>query len=472
MSDLIHGDECLYEMELTFIVDAFLESFLKESVKNLVKHLKKIGAVPYVEGASFKRRKSGFFKVFNELVPGVRPSFSNRMLTNKTSHLVNLLPLRKSCLSAEGVSFDDRNYQEIFFNPFDPQFKNKNMLVTGASGTGKSVFVNKLVDSLVSEHPTVILDKGGSFKLLTEYHGGRELVSHINPMQFKDANFLREFILSVVDQDKFNKLEQGRLLKEIKSYLAQEDVSFNGLLSYLEKTFGDISLYFEGIKDHLSEDDIEFTPILYVDINNFPHEMISPIILFVLQYFKNYPASEKILVFDECWSFLVNHGNYIDECFRVFRKSGAFPISISQGIEDFKQISEKLSNSITNNSYFKVFFPQELEVSSEITEFDKERVNSLGYLKGDYSECYLKSSDNELKKVLVNVLSDKQLEVFNTEPNQRERLSLFLENNAKYFESTKKAIDAYVGVVHGNFKEDFNDTNSYLWRKSVNTIHA
>ena len=79
---------------------------------------------------------------------------------------------------------------------------------------------------------------------------------------------------------------------------------------------------------------------------------------------------------------LKDHSSYIDECFRTFRKSGSFPIAISQSIRDFTSTSEKLGQSITNNSYFKVYFPQDVEAGDELSEFDTERIKNLNFEKG------------------------------------------------------------------------------------------
>ena len=102
----------------------------------------------------------------------------------------------------QGIKFHDSNANEIFFNPFNFDLKNRNMLVTGTVAPEKSVLVNKIVHSLIEDHPVVILDKGGSFKKLTLYHGGTDLKHGIDPFQFKDP-YLREIILSVIDGSRF-----------------------------------------------------------------------------------------------------------------------------------------------------------------------------------------------------------------------------------------------------------------------------
>ena len=355
LENFIFDRESLFEMELYFIVKASSSDELNIKTKQLSTYLLGKGLKTFVEGQDPLKGKSGLGVIFSDLIPGVRPKFNLRNHLDKTSHLMFLLPFSKSRLMKNGVVFHDIQDEEIFFNPFDSDLKNKNMLVTGTSGAGKSVFVNKLVHHLIEDHPTVILDKGGSFKRLSLYHGGEVLSDGFNPFQFKDPFYLREIILSVVDKKKFGKLERGQLLKSIKEGL-EKSQSFHDLLNFLERDFPCISSYFEDIKEFLTDSMLDFKPILYVDVENYPKSIISPLIIFLLEYFKNLPVKEKILVFDECWSFLKGHSAYIDECFRTFRKSGGFPIAISQSIKDFENIGSDLFQSITNNSFLKYIF--------------------------------------------------------------------------------------------------------------------
>lgn len=357
--DLMHGNESLFEMELFFIVKDYSLESLTTKTNNLYSDLLGRGIKTFVEGQSLIQAKSGLAAIFNELIPGVKQKLKLRTHLNKTSHLRYLLPLNESKLMTDGVLFHDLLDDEIFFNPFEKDIKNRNLLVTGTSGAGKSVFVNKMVHHLIDKHPTVILDKGGSFRKLTLYHEGTVLEDGINPMQFKNPSFLTEFILSVVDQNKFGKLERGKLLKEIKSSI-EAVVTFQDLLFQLELSFSGISYYFEEIIEYIC-DDVPFEErILYVDLDKYPKGIIAPLVIYVLEYFKNIKDKEKVLVFDECWSFLKDHSTYIDECFRTFRKTGAFPIAISQSLKDFAIMGKDLCGSLTNNSYFKVFFHKRL----------------------------------------------------------------------------------------------------------------
>lgn len=450
IQDITHGEESIFDMELFFIVGEESLETLNIRTFDLISSLKIKGITPFIEGHSIRSHKSGLFQIFRDLIVGVKPSFKYRSIPNKTGHLKFLIPFSESLFMNEGIELNDISEKEIYFNPFSKDFKSRNMLVTGSTGGGKSVFVNKIVHALISEHPAVILDKGGSFKKICAYHNGHNLESGINPLDFKCPYYLREFVLSAVDKEKFQRLEKGLLLKEIKAFLINyQGNSFFDLLSYLESSFKGIGLYFEDIKEFIKVSNCEVKRLLYVDIENYPSSQIAPLIIYILEYFKNIPEPEKVLVFDECWKFLKDHGEYIEECFRTFRKSGAFPIAISQGLADFSCLGKDLYSSITNNSYFKVFFPQEFIEDKDVSEFDNGRISSLHYRKGEYSECYLKTQDGLYKKILRIFLSPLELELFHTESGQSDNFFKFLKDKRDYFSSNKETIDSFVRLHHG-----------------------
>ena len=456
---LIHEEESLFKVELFFILKSHSLEELCLQTHELQNELASRGIKLFIEGQSLMKIKSGLSHLFNELVPGVYPNLELRAHFNKSSHLRYLIPSRASRLMDTGVTFHDQEGDEIYFNPFEKSLKNRNMLVTGETGSGKSVFVNKLVHHLVGKYPAVILDKGGSFKKLAIYHGSNILEKEFNPMQFRDAKYLREIILSVVDPKKFDRMERGRLLKSIKEALNQAQ-DFNALLVILEKDFKGISLYFEEIKDFVSSNKIGHQRILYVDIDKYPRIAVAPLIIFVLRFFQSIPQNEKVLVFDECWNFLQQHASYIEECFRTFRKTGAFPIAISQGISDFSCFKKEVGDAICNNSYFKVYFSQKRVEDKELTDFDWDRIKGLQFKKNVFSDCYLKSSDNSFQKIIRNFLTPLELELFNTESIDNDKIFKFISQFGEIYSSSSQAIDSYVRLKYGSNKEDYNFFNS------------
>ena len=451
ISDLTLGEESLFTMELYFILTENSLYELSQSFDQLFDQMRSKGTSLYIEGQSLRKLKSGLGNTLTTLIPGVIPDFNYRSHLNKTSHIMYLLPLNRSHLMNDGIKLSDSSSNSIYFDPFSKILQNRNMLVTGSSGGGKSVFVNKMIHELISDHPTVILDKGGSFKRLTVYHEGEVLSGRFNPMEFRDPVYLREIILSVVDKKRFSKLERGRLLKVIKEILneSSEIVDFKEFLERLENDFKGIILYFEDIIDLFNSETLGSKSILYVDVDQYPKDAVALLIIYLLEYFKNIETKEKILVFDECWSYLSNHESFIDECFRTFRKSGAFPIAISQGLSDFSGSSSSLYNSITNNSFIKIFFPQETITDSEVDSFDQEMINSLSFKKGEYSECYLKSSDNRFRKIIRIYLSPLELELFHTEAGEDCSFLNFFKEYSPYMDGPKETIESYVRLKYG-----------------------
>ena len=455
MEDIGQGQESLFSVELFFVLKDLSLERLQKSTLEFQSLMAAKGVKLYLEGQSLLHLKSGLGELFNELIPGVKPTLSLRAHIDKTTHLRYLLPLRRSALMDDGIELADQHGVPIFFDPFLKSLKNKNMLVTGTTGAGKSVFVNKIVHSTIDHHPTVILDKGGSYKRLALYHDGYVLENGFNPLQFRDPLYLREFILSLVDQETFGKLEQGRLLFAIKAALKNEQVqNFSQLIHTLEPDFPGIHFYFEECGIFFTDSSIPEVSILYVDVENFPKGIVAPLIIFLLEYFKHIRTEEKILVFDECWSFLKQHGSYIDECFRTFRKTGALPIAISQGLRDFSIIDKTLADSLTNTSYFKAFFPQELDESSDITRDDLACIQSLRFSKGQFSDCYLKSQDNKYRKIMRIYLTPLELELFNTEISDSAPFMQFFKQNRAYFSSNQETIDAYIRIKYGNYEEN------------------
>ena len=452
LEEVLFEKEALFSIELFFILKSFcLEELYKKSF-GLESDLKSRGIKIFAEGQSLVQFKTGLAHLFTELIPGVFPKLALREHWDKTSHLAYLLPLNPSYLMDKGVLFHDQAQGEIFFNLFDRSLKNRNMLVSGTTGAGKSVFVNKLLHHL--ECPNVILDKGGSFKKISLYHDAKILSPPFNPLQFKDPVYLREFILSVTGSKSFGRLKRAELLKEITKSLPGV-FSFWDLLEHLEGSFPKISFYFEELKDFIGEDQTPIKSMLYVDVEDYPKVAVAPVVIFALQYFKSIQQKNKLLVIDECWSFLKAHSLYIEECFRTFRKTGASSIAIAQGVGDFLNLDGKISKAIINTSYFQVLFPQDFVNEERFSEFDKERLKSLHFEKNVFSDCYLKSSDGVYQKIIRNFLTPLEFELFHTESGEDEKLFRFVENTQNYFKSIKDSINAYVRLKYDKDQDIF-----------------
>jgi hypothetical protein len=99
-----------------------------------------------------------------------------------------------------------------------------------------------------------------------------------------------------------------------------------------------------------------------------------------------------------------------------------------------------------------VLFPQQ---SSELDQFDRDRIALLEFEKAKFSECYLKSKDNSIRKIIRNYLTPLELELAHTESQEDQALLQFIDRFQNYFNSTKQAIEAFVRLRYED-KEHFN----------------
>ena len=104
---------------------------------------------------------------------------------------------------------------------------------------------------------------------------------------------------------------------------------------------------------------------------------------------------------------------------------------------------------MANNSYFKVFFPQEYIEDNDVSEFDNGRISSLQYSKGEFSECYLKTQDSKIKKIIRITLGPLELELFHSESGRSDNFFKFFKDHRDYFTSNKLTIDSFVRLHHG-----------------------
>ncbi len=257
-----------------------------------------------------------------------------------------------------GIAFSSPKEREVYFNLFDESAINFNLLITGTSGQGKSMIANKIIkDEVERGRKIVILDLGNSFRKTVSYLDGKNFSRSFNPLQFRDQSYLKNFILSVVDDGFFTRADEGRLFEVIGSIKEEEFISFDCFLERLESEFSGIKYYFSEIKEYFTNEQIELNSLTYCDLSLYPASIKAPLIVYLIEYFKNLEG-QKIFIFDECWQLLTKNADYIAECFRTFRKHQASAVAIAQNLEDF--LSSILGRVIYQNSHFKFLFRQEV----------------------------------------------------------------------------------------------------------------
>jgi hypothetical protein len=458
LDKIIKGEEKEFSIEIYFLVTSDSLDLLNEKTQRLIHRLSLNSARAYVHGNSFLKMKVGLSEIFSQIIPGGTPNFMINSFPCPSSLLVRLLPLKKHYIHNDGFRFHvPENMQNIFWDYYGDDSKSKNILITGSTGSGKSVLVNYLIHqslgTLNANHDFIILDKGNSFYKTCLFHDGISFGEKFNPFIFRDVEYLKELILSVVDKSEFKKKDIGKLEEVISIILNDTSVqTFPKFVESLDSHFPDIRYYFVSLLKYVDDSAVNFNPLTYIDITKYPNEIKSPLIVFVTQYFLSNPNPQKIFVIDECFSLLNSHASFIDWLFRSIRKTGGKCWALAQSIKDFQveRIDEDgtkvSSEGVTNNAYYEIYYGQKLDNIKNLDDFDRQQIQSLQFKKNSFSEFYLKSGDLKIRKNLRIALNELELELFNTEEHRIRTFNKYFNDFRNYFSSNQDLILSYVNM--------------------------
>lgn len=429
LEDITNYQESLFEVELYFLVKEETKAKVDLKTNEVISSLKEIDCECRIESIALA-------SIFNGLIPGVRPIFLRKHLC-PASFLVNLLPLKRDRIQNSGVTFTSRREKEVFLNIFDSSSHNYNCLITGSSGQGKSVLANKLLlEEVEAGASGVVLDLGNSFRKTVEFLDGNILSEQFNPMAFNDPVYLKEFILSFIDQP-WDQREQGSLIRSIKELSRKAD-TFRDLISSLESNFSGIGLYFEELWDFFSNEKEELSGLIYCDLSKYPERLKRPLIIYLIECFKN-QKGKRVFIFDECWNLLENNASYIAECFRTFRKHNASAIAISQNIDDFSETD--LGKVIIQNTFYKLLFRQTVSNRVFLTTYEKELVSDVRSKKRKYSEFLILSE--EIRKIVRYRPTPLEYELFTSDKSDVESFNKYYDDIGRFF-GFNRAINNYV----------------------------
>ena len=426
LEDLIQGEENLFDFCLWFVVREDSKSGLDQETRRITSSLSRLDARGLVETA-------GLSTILESFVPGVSPNFK-RAHHATSSYLACMIPFSSQTVHPSGIEFNALGGEPVFINIFNPYAAlNFNGLITGKSGSGKSVVAQKILfDSLDSGIKGLILDKGQSFRKLTQYCGGNIFSEKFNPLQFKDPHYLKAFLMSLIPESELSIKDQGKMFSLIKEYLARDDSpTFSGLVSYLSECFDGIEHYFNELNDFITDSEIRITDITYVDTALYPKQIVGPLIIYLIEYFKNING-KKIFLFDECWEYLERNSDYIEECFRTFRKHNASAIAITQDVADFLSSNSKVGQVIYNNTNHKLFFYQDTTSTPLISEEDAARIHALKSVHGSHSEFFYK--DDGVRKSIRYYATPLEYELFTTKKEDNLKLDKYIEVYGEFFD--------------------------------------
>ena len=297
--------------------------------------------------------------------------------------------------------------------------------------------------NLHNDASAVVLDLGNSFKKTAQYYGGESLSLSFNPLQFKSPHYLKELIISVIPANELSAKMEGKIFSLIQDNF-ESVATFKDLIKKISAEIPDFELYFSELWDYFDCIERDLSKFTYVDTSLYPDKIKAPLIIFLIEAFKNLEG-KRIFVFDEVWDFLSNNAEYIAECFRTFRKSGASAIAISQGLDDFS--ATEMGKVIAKLSTTKILFQQSAEESSELDSFDIEKIKMLSTKRKVYSEFYIKT---ELHRKTARFYPEPlEYELFTSYHKDRELFDRFHDHYAEFFPFFD-IVDRYVDFKYFN----------------------
>ncbi len=349
--------------------------------------------------------------------------------------MANLLPLKHDQIHQEGVEFLSSRGNPVYFNLRDESALNFNVLISGQSGAGKSMIAQKiLVEELAKGASAIVLDLGNSFKKTAQYYGGESLSLSFNPLQFKSPHYLKELMVSVIPANELSAKMEGKIFSIINENI-NSVATFKDLIHKISVEIPDFELYFSELWEFFDSTERELNKFTYVDTSLYPDKIKAPLIIFLIEAFKNLDG-DRIFVFDEVWDFLRNNAEYIEECFKTFRKHGAGAIAIFQGLG-----TNEIAMAIAKLCSTKFLFQQNLEESSEFDNFDIEKNKMLSTKRKEYSEFYIKTEHH--RKTARFYPSPLEYELFTSYHKDREVFNRFEDHYAEFF-PFDEIVDRYI----------------------------
>lgn len=385
------------------------------------------------------------FDIFSQMaLPNARAAERSKRV--KTSNLADLLPIYGAWTGTTEPSVLLRSSSGALlkFDPFDADFTNSNMLISGGSGSGKSFLTNIILMQMLKENPKIFfVDIGGSYKKLCENLEGQYLplgVSDgisINPFDLAAgeevvSNQKIKFLVGLIelmakeeDVSRLPKLERAEVEEAIREvYATSKSPRLSDLREILLNhkdpnivRFGKIltpwcgdSLFgkFLDQKTNISLD----KQVVAFDLKGMEtYPELQAVCLFLItdlvwREVQKDRLTKKFLCFDECWKLLKNESGivFIEEVFRTFRKYKASAIAISQDIDDFAK--SRIAGALLPNCSIKWLLLQQqvdgerLKEVLDLNDNEVQMVKSLYQEKGRLSQAFLLAQKNRIVVVV------------------------------------------------------------------------
>lgn len=276
----------------------------------------------------------------------------------------------------QGVQMCDRRGKPVFIDMWNKAFENRNKLVIGGSGGGKSFTINQVLWSYSRNNQNiVIIDVGASYRKLAKLRKGKYLeynaenLPSINPFAIdvltEDKKMLFVTIINIMvegDKRKFRNEEVATLNLLFDAFYENVEgiPSFKKFFEFLlskngnelkhidlDKIMQVLREYYDGGKSKFfseGKEEMEDSPFLVFELGGVQnHPQLYPIVTLliinsVLSKMMKNDGRRTTMVLDEAWANMTGvMGGFIEFMFRTCRKHDGEAILITQSANDLEQ---------------------------------------------------------------------------------------------------------------------------------------
>ncbi len=454
LEQMIAQGQKVFHVSVTVLLQSEDESDLETQVDLVLAKFRELG------GAEALTETLAAFEIFSQVaLPNARSK--ERAKKIKTSNLCDLIPLYGPWPghAQPSVLLRSRMGSLLSFNPFDSSFSNANQLISGGSGSGKSVLTNILLMQMLKENPKVFfVDIGGSYRKLTDNLGGQYVELGVNdtlsinpfdllPGETTPSSQKIKFLVGLVELmtkedgvDRLPRLARAEIEEAIQHvYRIKPRPRLSDLRELLIghadpalQIYGKILGPWCGNTPYGKFIDRETTIELQNDIvafdlkglESFPD--LQSLCLYIItdlvwREVQKDRSRKKFIVFDECWKLLNDEAGqvFLEEIFRTVRKYFCSAIAISQDIVDF--LNSKIASALLPNCAVKWVLIQNqsdlsrMKESLGLNENEVALIQSLHQEKGQYSEAFLVAGQDR-RAVTVIAPTPLELWIATTDP--------------------------------------------------------
>ena len=357
---------------------------------------------------------------------------------------------------------------------------NRNKLIIGPSGTGKSFVTNHVLHGYHAQATHVVMvDVGHSYKSLCSLVGGYYFTyTESEPIRFNPFYLADGQVLDTEKKESIKTLLITLWKKEDESFRRSEYVALsNALQGYYEKpvSFRCFDGFYEYLRDEFAvmlkrdavqEKDFDLSNFLYVlrpyykggeydyllnlteqlDLLNQPfivfeldtikdHPILFPVVTIVIMEvfiakMRKLKGVRKMILIEEAWKAIARHGmaEYIKYLFKTARKHFGEAVVITQELEDILG-SEIIKQTIVANTDCKILLDQSKyeqrfdEVQKLLGLTDKERLQVLSMNRANeagrqYKEVFI-SLGSRISKVYRVEVSPEEYLAYTTEEKEK-----------------------------------------------------